>query len=319
MDRTSHREPTTRRQRSAAPQSPDPPFDAAADRELEEAAQAWTGDPRAAASLREHFAIEKALATRLRDAPAAERPQLYGDVYNELFERVPDHPQLRRDAPAERAAAVDRTLRVLRHFVRPEDRVAEIGAGDCALAARLAPDVESVDAFDVSETILAQAPAVDNLKLHVTDGVTFELPPDSVTLAHSNQLMEHLHPMDAERQLHEIVRILRPGGRYVIVTPNGLTGPWDISRLFSDRPSGFHLCEYSNRELISLLRSAGFSDIRAFINLRGRTIVFSVAIVKMLERVFCLLPSSIRRSWTGTLLARPLKTVRLVASLPTAD
>ena len=41
-----------------------------------------------------HYTIERELAARLRAAPANERALVYGEVYEELFRRVPDHPQL---------------------------------------------------------------------------------------------------------------------------------------------------------------------------------------------------------------------------------
>jgi SAM-dependent methyltransferase len=40
--------------------------------------------------------------------------------------------------------------------------------------------------------------------------------------------MEHLHVEDAEAQLQEIHRVLRPGGHYVCTTPSVITGPHDI-------------------------------------------------------------------------------------------
>lgn len=43
--------------------------------------------------LRAHYEIERELAARLRRSTREQRLQLYGQVYDELFERVSDHPQ----------------------------------------------------------------------------------------------------------------------------------------------------------------------------------------------------------------------------------
>ena len=51
--------------------------------------------------LRQHFEIERELAAKLKNASAAERKSLYNEVYDELFRRVPDHPQLHRVANEE--------------------------------------------------------------------------------------------------------------------------------------------------------------------------------------------------------------------------
>ena len=87
------------------------------------------------------------------------------------------------------------------------------------------------------------------VKIHVvlSDGVSVEVPAASVTLAYSNQLMEHLHPDDALVQLRNIVRALAPGGLYVR-HPNRLTGPHDISMYFDRVATGFHLKEYTATE-----------------------------------------------------------------------
>lgn len=51
-------------------------------------------DTRTFEQLKEHYEIEKALADRLRSAGKEERKRLYLVVYDELFKRVPEHPQL---------------------------------------------------------------------------------------------------------------------------------------------------------------------------------------------------------------------------------
>ena len=48
------------------------------------------------ADIESHYRVEVELAGRLRAAPRAERLGLYGAVYDELFRRVPTHPQLTR-------------------------------------------------------------------------------------------------------------------------------------------------------------------------------------------------------------------------------
>jgi hypothetical protein len=99
-----------------------------------------------------------------------------------------------------------------------------------------------------------------------------------------------------------------------VITPNGLTGPWDISRLFSTTPTGFHLHEYTNSELTGLLHQAGFKRVRAFVSVRHRVIVFPVVFLTVAERLLQLLSGPVRGKVLQTsVIAAPLKTVRLVA------
>jgi hypothetical protein len=60
-------------------------------------------DTRSPERLRLHYEVERELSDRLRAASAEERATLDGEVYDELFRRVEDHPpargQGRRRAP----------------------------------------------------------------------------------------------------------------------------------------------------------------------------------------------------------------------------
>lgn len=287
------------------------------DRRLEAAARRWTGDSRTATQLREHYAIEHRLAERLLRAPTAERGALYARVYDELFASIPHHPQLLLRASRERATRVERELYFLAPLLDPELSVLEIGAGDQALSRRLARIVGEVHAVDVASEIASPRPAVENLHTYLTDGRRLPLATDSIDLAYSNQLMEHLHPEDAIEQLREVFRVLSPGGRYLCVTPNRLTGPWDISRMFSTAPTGLHLREYSNRELAETLREAGFGRIHAVVpaGVSGARVV-PAWLFTLPERVLQGLPHHARRAVLAGPWRKPLNSVRLLAEKP---
>ena len=47
-------------------------------------------------NIREHYDVEKELAHKLRNATKEERGKLYSSLYDELYRRVPHHPQLRK-------------------------------------------------------------------------------------------------------------------------------------------------------------------------------------------------------------------------------
>jgi SAM-dependent methyltransferase len=222
--------------------------------------------------LRAHWLIERELADRLRAASREERSWLYGSVYDELFRRVPDHPQLVwRADQAEREASTAAAHALIEHFLPPGGVFLEIGAGDCALSLRVAAAGHPVHAVEVSREIAKVDGAPANFQLLITDGREIPVRPGSVDLAYSNQLMEHLHPDDAAEQLTHIAAALRPGGRYICLTPNRLLGPADISMYFEeDTASGFHLREYSSAELRGLMRLVGFDKVEVLATLRGR-------------------------------------------------
>lgn len=265
--------------------------------------------------LRAHYEVERELADRLRNASREERSRLYGEVYDELFRRVPDHPQLlKRSDPATRAADVARQVAWLAPFISPATRFLEIGAGDCALSLALALRVRQVWALDVSQEIVpGTALLPENFGLVLSDGQSVPLPPGSVDLAYSNQLMEHLHPDDAFAQLEAIARVLAPGGRYLCVTPHRFNGPHDISKFFDLTATGFHLKEYTVGELRRLMRSVGFHEVRLVVRLRGRSRVVPAQLATVPEALLAPLPPRIRRGVARSPVRYPLG-IKMVAT-----
>ncbi len=269
---------------------------------------------RSPALLRQHYEVEKELADRLRHATREQRRSLYGQVYDELYERVPQHPQLTRKASPElsRAGLVPQ-LRLLRPYLRPETVVLEIGPGDCALSFALAKQVRQVYGLDVSETITQSGSLPSNFKLILSDGTSVPLPPESVDVAYSNQLMEHLHPDDALEQLEGICRALRPGGVYICITPNRLSGPHDISAHFDSVATGFHLKEYTVAELSRLFRRVGFRKVQTLLGRQGVCIPAPVAPVVAGEAILGLLPPGPRRA-LGRTVGRAFLGIRLLGT-----
>lgn len=246
--------------------------------------------------LRFHYEVERELARRLREAPAEARGALYGDVYNELFARVADHPQLTaRKHPQSIRAGVAEQLRMVRAFLRPGGSFVEVGAGDCALSLAVCGYASSVRALEVSDTIADVADPPREFELLITDGTSVPVPPGSVDLAYSNQLMEHLHPDDAATQAANLATALRPGGKYICITPHRLLGPADISAFFTRGPAdGFHLREYTTRELSDLFHSVGFSNVRVLAAYRGRALELPARPFLLLDRLFGALPTRLR-------------------------
>jgi SAM-dependent methyltransferase len=252
------------------------------------------------AELRHHYEVEKELAARLRDAPAAERLQLYKTVYDERLERIPQHPLLvQAKDPAAQARAVAPQLRLLQPFTTPDTVFLELGPGDGALSMAMAGRVKQVIAVDVSDGLARSVAGTHlaNLQLCLSDGVNVPAPEASVHLAYSNQVMEHLHPDDGLAQLRNVHKALRPGGAYICVTPNRLSGPWDVSRCFDDTPTGLHLREYSLGELAEVFRVAGFARVKAFVSYHGRRLspLLPVAPFAWLEWILGKMPRAFGR------------------------
>ena len=250
---------------------------------------------RTAEQLRHHYEVEKELADRLRRASGAERLKLYSAVYNELFQRVPDHSQLtRKKTPEQQREMVNDQLDLLRKFLTRETTYLEIGAGDCAVTVAAAGLAKKAIAIDVSPEIAKPQGAPANMELIISDGLHVPVPDGSITLAYSNQLMEHLHPDDAMEQLRNILKALAPGGRYVCITPNRVTGPHDVSKHFDATATGFHLKEYTVRELARIFRQVGFAKMTSYARLKGVYLRCPLWIMTTIESLIAAMPRKVK-------------------------
>jgi len=276
---------------------------------------ATTNETRSAERLRQHYLVERQLADRLRQAGASERAALYSAVYDELFRRVPDHPQLtRKGSPAAQEHAVATRLQLLARFLDPDSVFMEIGPGDCSLALAVARRVRRVYAVDVSAEITRQQSPPDNFELIICEGASIPVPAGSVNVAFSYQLIEHLHPVDAREHVVNVHRALAPGGRYICVTPNRLNGPHDISRFFDTDARGFHMKEYTNADLTNLLTEGGFSRVQLLCGARGRLFLVPASPVASLEHLLGGLPFALRHRIAKAPIVRQILGVTVVAT-----
>jgi SAM-dependent methyltransferase len=164
-----------------------------------------------------------------------------------------------------------------------------------------------VYAIDVSRELADKAAGMNeagNLDLVVSDGCNIDVPPNTVDLAYSNQVLEHLHTDDAADHLRNVSRALVAGGAYFCSTPNRIGGPHDVSKYFDRLAAGFHLKEYTRRELIRQFREGGFSRVMIYLDLRGRRVRFPGRAIVALERCLGVLPFKAARGMARCLPLR---------------
>ncbi|MEE4273841.1 MAG: methyltransferase domain-containing protein [Thermoanaerobaculales bacterium] len=261
--------------------------------------------------LRAHFEIERELADRLRNAGRDRRKTLYREVYDELFERV----ELVGNAEAQQSQ-VGLLLELLGPFLDGVSSFLEVGAGACELSLELAPRVDRVWAVDAVDPGIESPP--QGFTFVPSHRLASVVPASSVDLALSCHTIEHLHPDDLRDHLWEVRNALAPGGAYVIVTPNRLYGPHDISRYFSDVPLGFHLREYTHTELAAELTAAGFARVRLIGGVGEAPKPGTAWKVRIAEAVLDVLPAGWRRRLLNraprSAPFRPLEQVKLVGT-----
>lgn len=270
--------------------------------------------------LRERFKVERELSDRLRNAPAAERRGLYSTVYDEFHRQFPYLRYLgETNGSVELPETPSRYFRLMQRFLTPDTVYLEVGPGDCAFAREVAAHVRQVYAVDVSaHAMMRLGPLPANMQAIVSDGVNVPVPPGTVDVAFSSNLIEHLHPDDALEQTRNVCDALRPGGIYMCITPNRINGPHDISYKVGEPVAvGFHLKEYAYGDLIPLMKQAGFTDVRGYLDLKGRFITpLPASVMTGFETVFGALPCRVQARAKRPLPVRAMLMVRVVGRKP---
>jgi DNA-binding transcriptional ArsR family regulator/protein-L-isoaspartate O-methyltransferase len=217
-----------------------------------------------------------------RDRDTRDDDARLGGVLRLRREQFDAHGNVRQLAPGRSWAA---WARALGHLLPPID-VADIGCGEGYLAIEMAAWARSVVGIDRSDDVLEQARAlaarrhVENVEWKKGDLARLPLREASVDLALLSQALHHAS--EPERALSDAVRIVRPGGRVLVLELKKHDQVWVRSR-FGDRRLGF-----SADELQTLLDGAGLSGVRVTVGAGRRGDPFGVLVAsgeKPVDRV----------------------------------
>jgi SAM-dependent methyltransferase len=176
------------------------------------------------------------------------------EYYEELWARLPE-------------ALTPPDLEVRRGFlrtgVRAGDRVLDLGCGEGTFITELeAAGAGRVTGADVAEAALDRArarhPGIEFRRVPFDGPLPFA--DGSFDLVWASEVIEHV--ADTARCFSEVRRVLAPGGRLLITTPNH-----GRLRLLASgvepysEPLGDHLHLYTRRSLRTVLEEFGFDDI----------------------------------------------------------
>jgi ubiquinone/menaquinone biosynthesis C-methylase UbiE len=219
--------------------------------------------------------------------------------------------------PEQRFHSTEAYLLYLRHlfayeFVKAQlstsQLVVEIGCGEGYGFNNLAQAVKAMIGVDHDQAVLAAASkkyGVPNCTFVQADGARLPFAQSVCDVVLTFQVLEHIQ--DDRGFLAEIYRILKPGGRCFLTTPNGLFRiqpnhrPWNR----------FHLREYSPTELEALAQAL-FTKVQIY-GIQGTQEIQALekARVHRAQRLAALIPSPIRRllpptleAWLATWLRR---------------
>jgi ubiquinone/menaquinone biosynthesis C-methylase UbiE len=138
----------------------------------------------------------------------------------------------------------------LARWITPDAAVLELGAGWCDLANNVT--AARVVAMDLDPIVTrTAAPHVTPIVGDCTDLSQFDTATFDVVFA--SNLLEHLHRPVTNQMLTEVRRVLRPGGRLILMQPNFRLNP---GRYFDDFT---HVSIFTDQSLPDYLVSEGFA------------------------------------------------------------
>jgi ArsR family transcriptional regulator len=149
-------------------------------------------------------------------------------------------------------------LSALAAFADPEWTVGDLGCGTGQVSAAVAPFVSRVIAVDTSTAMLQAAKkrlhGIGNVELR--RGELEALPIDAATLDAATLMLVLHHVPEPERAIGEVARVLKPGGRVLVV-----------DMLSHDRESyrqqmGHVWLGFGEAQVEALLTGGGFADVR---------------------------------------------------------
>jgi 2-polyprenyl-3-methyl-5-hydroxy-6-metoxy-1,4-benzoquinol methylase len=169
--------------------------------------------------------------------------------YEEVWRELPE--------PLDPPSFEERREHLLAHAGRG-DRVLDLGCGDGPFVPALLAAGAEVTGADVAQEALERArrraPAARYVL--VEPHGPWPLRDGEFDVVWASEVIEHV--ADTERWLNEVRRVLRPGGRLVVTTPD--VGPLRRLRCAPD-PRGQHLRFYTRRSLRRLLQEMGFGAV----------------------------------------------------------
>lgn len=146
-------------------------------------------------------------------------------------------------------------------------RVADFGCGQGFMLQSLASKDPNCHLTGIDVLIPEELKIHPRINFIENNLLTYQ-PSEQFDIAISDNVIEHLVKEDAKAHLQTIFKSLSPGGKLILLMPNRLFGPADVTRIIDYSHSGKtpaqggHVNESTYTEMIEILSEIGFQDFK---------------------------------------------------------
>ncbi len=229
------------------------------------------------------FKIERVFHEKiLKESRIQDRIKLYEDVYTKVHQLYRDNSKSPIFNPKTKLAFL------LRNYVKNKS-VLDIGCGqgDFLKAINDLFNHKKLLGIDLTapKTLLTKA---KDLNFRTENIIRLELNEKFNTII-SDNVLEHIAPSDIPFHLRSIYNFLEPKGYFIILMPNRLFGPSDITRIIdysysgSTPALGTHINESCYTDMFKILKVTGFKRILPCIPIIG--LKFPIFLFILMERI----------------------------------
>lgn len=213
------------------------------------------------------FEVECEFHSRIiEERDPAVRERLYFEAYEKMH-------QLRKTTDSyDTSPDIARKTKLVKLFRKELEgkSILDVGCGDGTFLRSIDTNLQHkrLVGIDISPTILPQQhQSVEFLQGNIID---FKMD-YKFDVVFSDNVMEHIAAADIPAHLQSVKDALVQGGTYIIVMPNRLFGPHDITRIIDTtytnrvQARGGHLNETTYTDVVSTLGKQGFSSFKTLI------------------------------------------------------
>jgi acetyltransferase-like isoleucine patch superfamily enzyme len=153
---------------------------------------------------------------------------------------------------------IDQRAQFCSEHIKPDDVVLDIGCGDGYITNLLKDRCKKIIGIDYSEEALEELSRhYASIECHPMTSTHLLFGPESFDKVICLELLEHLTVLQGQKTVHEIHRVLKPGGMIIGSTPIRISK-------YSTPSTYAHIYEYSESEMRELLHP--FNEVRILEN-----------------------------------------------------